>query len=156
MTHELVHLYNRLQQIHVLLDDGDRRSLNSVNLSSPQYHLLLHLYNKGGDHGLTVSELADLLICTRSNATRLVQRLEQQSLVLLSRDPADRRLVLVSLTPAGLELLLAARTAHQGAIARRFAGLNESELEILSGLADKLAEILENDLRLQPAGMLSE
>ena len=94
-------IYNRLQKIHVLLDDGDRRSLDSVVMSPSQYNLLQHLYDKGRDSGLTVGELANWLICTPSNATRMVQRLEQQGLVELHRDLKDRRLVWVTLTEVG-------------------------------------------------------
>ena len=90
-------IYNRLQKIHVLLDDGDRRSLDTVVMSPSQYNLLQHLYDKGRDSGLTVGELANWLICTPSNATRMVQRLEQQGLVELHRDLNDRRLVWVCL-----------------------------------------------------------
>lgn len=146
MTKDLLALYDRLQQIHVLLDDGDRQSLGAIDLSSPQYHLLMHLYTKGGKRGLNITEIADLLICTRSNATRLVQRLEQQKLVALSRDEDDRRLVLVTLSPLGEAIFLEARTLHHTAVKRRFGALGKDRVQQLSQLTAELVALLEDDL----------
>lgn len=146
MTDNMLALYNRLQQIHVLLDDGDRRSLNDANLSSPQYHLLLHLNKKGGEKGLPVTELARLLICTRSNATRLVQRLEQQGLVKLTRGTEDRRVVRVALTPEGRTSFVKAQELHRAAVQRRFGALTPDQLQTLADLTQSFVQTLENDL----------
>jgi len=143
-------VYNRFQQIHVLLDDGDRRSLRDVNLSTPQYNLLLHLHTTGSDEaGLTVTDLSNLLICTRSNATRLVQRLEQQGLVRLGRDKADRRLVRVFLTAEGAAMLDQAQVAHASSVKRRLGALKVSELRDLDELTKKVVAQLEADLAAQ-------
>jgi DNA-binding MarR family transcriptional regulator len=140
-------VYNRLQQIHVLLDDGDRRSLSDLDLSTPQYNLLLHLYTKGTpENGLTITELADLLICTRSNATRLVQRLEQQGLVQLGSDSADRRLVRVFFTPAGTDIVEKARAAHLASVKRRLGALKPEDLDQLDQLTQSIVAALETDL----------
>lgn len=146
MRDKMLALYNRLQQIHVLLDDGDRRCLNKTNLSSPQYHLLLHLHAKGDTKGLAITDLANLLICTRSNATRLVQRLEQQNLVKLTRDADDRRVVRVTLTPSGHSRFTTAQKLHSTAIKRRFGELSTENLQELERLSHTLVKILEIDL----------
>ena len=139
-------IYNRLQKIHVLLDDGDRRSLDTVVMSPSQYNLLQHLYDKGRDSGLTVGELANWLICTPSNATRMVQRLEQQGLVELHRDLKDRRLVWVSLTEVGRTRFQQARVAHTTSVARRLHGLEKSKLDALDALTQHIVDSLERDL----------
>lgn len=139
-------IYNRLQKIHVLLDDGDRRSLDSMMMSPSQYNLLQHLYDRGSDKGLTVGELAIWLICTPSNATRMVQRLEQQGLVDLRRDLKDRRLVWVSLTEIGRERFQQARLAHAASVARRLHSLEASKLNALDALTLHVVDSLEKDL----------
>ncbi len=150
MKSDLVAIYNRLQQIHVLLDDGDRRSLNQLDLSTPQYNLLLHLHTKGSpEEGLTVTDLANLLICTRSNATRLIQRLEQQCLVRLGSDKADRRLVRVFLTDSGAALLEKAQTEHVASIRRRLGSLGAAKLKTVSQLTQEIVSLLEADLATQ-------
>lgn len=139
-------IYNRLQKIHVLLDDGDRRSLDQIALSPSQYNLLQHLCDKGRECGLTVGELAFWLICTPSNATRMVQRLEQQGLVTLHRNQKDRRLVWVTLTEVGRQRVADARAAHQASLARRFGKIDLHELTTLDDLTRLVVDALEQDL----------
>ena len=52
-----------------------------------------------------MSRLADLLNVSLSNATGLVDRLEERGYVERLRVPTDRRIVLVRVTPAGEEML---------------------------------------------------
>lgn len=141
----MVNIYNRLQQIHVLLDDGDRRSLSPLDLTSPQYHALLHL-SQAGELGLTVTELANRLICTRGNATRRAQLLSSNGLVNIGNDPSDLRLKRVSLTPQGEALLAEAQDAHFESISRRLGSLSASERDQLHALTGRLVALLEQDL----------
>lgn len=139
-------LYNRFQKIHVLLDDGDRRGLQNSDLTTSQYNLLMHLGSQG-DGSLTITNLADLLICSRSNATRMVRRLEDQGLVSSERDTQDRRLVLVSLTSKGREKYLEAEKMHHAAVMRRMGALAPETCARLDALTQEFVRLLENDLR---------
>lgn len=142
---EILDLYNRFQKIHVLLDDGDRRSLQDIELTTSQYNLLLHLAARG-PAPLTITNLADFLICSRSNATRMVRRLEEQGLVQSTRDTKDRRLVLVSMTEEGRLRYEAAREAHTASVERRLASLGAGELDSLQVLTHIVVTLLERDL----------
>ena len=63
------------------------------------------------DHGaMSPSELGDRLIVTRATVTGLVDSLERRGLVLRSANPADRRSLLIEITPAGLSVLQELRT----------------------------------------------
>ncbi len=146
---ELVELYNQFQKIHVLLDDGDRRSLQDIDLTTSQYHLLMHLATKG-EGFLTISNLADFLICSRSNATRMVRRLEDMGLVRSVRDTADRRLVLVSMTGEGERRYREAKTAHIASVRRRLARLSAADVDDLGRLMTRVVELLEQDLQAEP------
>jgi MarR family transcriptional regulator, 2-MHQ and catechol-resistance regulon repressor len=141
-------LYHRLQQIYVLLDDGDRRALRDMELTPTQYNLLQRL-GTNVETGLTITELAEKLLCTRGNATRLVQRLDQQGLVRVGGDPADQRLVRVALTPHGAERLAAARTAHTASIQRRMGNLEPAAQKKFVELTESLVALLSADLATQ-------
>ena len=52
---------------------------------------------------VTLSELAEMLSCVRSNITQLVDRLESDGLVRRVADPEDRRSVRAELTDLGRE-----------------------------------------------------
>jgi DNA-binding MarR family transcriptional regulator len=54
---------------------------------------------------LAMSRLADFLDVSLSNATGLVDRMEERGLVERTRVSDDRRVVLVGLTPAGRDVL---------------------------------------------------
>ena len=55
------------------------------------------------DRGKTMRALAERWFCDASNATWMVDRLEERGLAERRSDPADRRVKLVVLTPRGVE-----------------------------------------------------
>ncbi|HEX6968065.1 MAG TPA: MarR family transcriptional regulator [Micromonosporaceae bacterium] len=143
-------VYDRLQQIYVLLDDGDRRSLAPVGLTPTQYNLLRRL-DRPDAASMTVTGLAAALLCTRGNVTRLVQRLQQLGLVRTVADPDDQRLVRVALTEEGARRLAAARAVHTAVTQRRLGGLDREQLRALRDLTAVAADLLAKDLIEHPA-----
>ncbi len=138
-------LIQRMQQIHVLLEDGDRRALRPVGLTPTQF-TLLRCVDDGPDDGSSVTRLAEAMLCTRGNATRLVRRLQEQGLVGTRGDDHDQRLVRVDLTDEGRRQLRRARASLDGAGERRLARLSPADLRTLARLTEELAEALRRDL----------
>jgi DNA-binding MarR family transcriptional regulator len=73
-----------------------------LGVSMAQLHILFSIQRAGE---MTMSRLADLLNVSLSNATGLVDRLEERGYVERHRITTDRRIVLVRVTPAGEEML---------------------------------------------------
>lgn len=71
-------------------------------ISMTHLHVMWRLEEFGE---LPMSRLADVLDVSLSNATGLIDRMEERGLIERTRDTDDRRVVLVRLTPAGTELL---------------------------------------------------
>jgi MarR family 2-MHQ and catechol resistance regulon transcriptional repressor len=138
-------LAQQMQRIYVLLDDGERRALRSENLTPTQF-TLLRCVAEDTSHALSISRLAEMLLCTRGNVTRLVRRLELLGLVSTRGHDQDQRLVLVSLTSKGSRRLGKARHLLDAVNARRLHGMSQKELKALSELTDTLAGILAKDL----------
>ncbi len=138
-------VYNLLQELYVLLDDGDRQALRNSELTTTQYNLLSRL-QVDVEQGHTVTELAEQLLCTRGNITRLVQRLQKQDLVEVGGDPEDQRLVRIALTQEGERRLESAREAHEVSLQRRLGALNPEKLAQLKALARELSDLLKQDL----------
>ncbi len=66
----------------------------------------IHIMYTVQRHGeMTMSQLADVLNVSDSNATGLVDRMEERGLVVRDRVPEDRRVVVVKTTEAGERLL---------------------------------------------------
>ena len=96
---------------------------------------LLWILREHGD--LSVSRLADSLGIAVPNATGLVDRMEQRGLVERDRDRADRRLVYVRPTPAGIAAADEIDGWRADLLARILDPLNLDQLErIASSLRD--------------------
>jgi DNA-binding MarR family transcriptional regulator len=67
-----------------------------------QVHIMYTVQRNGG---MTMSQLADVLNVSDSNATGLVDRMEERGFVVRDRVPEDRRVVVVKTTEAGRRLL---------------------------------------------------
>jgi DNA-binding MarR family transcriptional regulator len=80
------------------------RLFSEHGVSGPQYNVLRILRGHGGD-GLPCQEIAAQMVTRMPDITRLVDRLEQAGLVRRARIEQDRRVVLVKITRAGLDLL---------------------------------------------------
>ena len=105
-------------------------------LTLPQFNILRILR---GQHPLpaTVALLIERMLDKTSNASRIVDRLEEKQLVTRTVCPANRRAVDIRITKAGLDLLdriEEAGIANPGAISQ----LNEAEVHQLNALLDKI------------------
>ncbi len=73
-----------------------------LGVSMAQFHIALTLQRTGV---MTMSRLADLLGVSLSNASGLIDRLEERGFVERTRVPEDRRIVMVRITAAGARLI---------------------------------------------------
>lgn len=92
-----------------ILQDRLEAALESVGLSIPKYFALQRLVDAG--EPVSLSSLAERQRCVRSNITQLIDRLETDGLVRRVSDPTDRRAVLATITPLGIERFEAGASA---------------------------------------------
>lgn len=93
--------------------------LQSVGLSFSEYEVLSMLSEAPGDT-MRMSALADLILQSRSWVTHTANRLERRSWIVRSGVPDDRRGVLMTLTPAGLDALRRASPLHVQGVREHF------------------------------------
>lgn len=96
---------------------------------------------------LTPSELARIEGIKRPTATRIVAKLAAGGLVQRSGDPADGRVSLVSITPAGNALLRKMRRRKNAYLARRLRELPPEDVAALERAAQVLERLLEDGRR---------
>ena len=97
-------------------------------------------------HGpLTPSELAERERIQRPTVTRLLVRLEAAGLIARAADPADGRSSLITVTPAGRDLLRQLRLRKDAFLARRLEGLDAEERATLDRAAAILERLLEEE-----------
>lgn len=83
------------------------RSLEPLGITAQQFNVL-RILRGARPESLPTLEVAERMIEQAPGITRLLDRLEARGLVRRERCREDRRRVLCSITPAGLELLRAA------------------------------------------------
>ena len=78
-----------------------RPFLDPLDLTYTQYIALLILWERDG---LSVKDLGDRMFLDSGTLTPMLRKLEEKGYVSRTRDPADERSVVVTLTPAGKDL----------------------------------------------------
>jgi DNA-binding MarR family transcriptional regulator len=73
----------------------------SAGLTAAQHQLLLAVKGHEDPRGPTIGDLADYLLLRHHSAVELVNRAQSAELVTRTKDPADRRVVRLRLTPTG-------------------------------------------------------
>ena len=113
--------------------------MEETGLSMREFHVLLFLINNPGcDTAREVTELRGLV---KSQVSQAVELLCAKALLLRKTDAADRRVVHLTLTEAGLALAKQAQTLQSRCYARLLEGFTPQEE---AQFHDLLARVLDN------------
>lgn len=116
----------------VKLRDRIEAKLDRAGLPSLEWYDVLYTLKEAPEQRLRLSELAEKVLLTRSNLTRLVDRLENAGLLQRVSCPSDRRGTFAVLTEAGLAMQQQIWPIYAEGIAEYFASqINENEVEVL-------------------------
>lgn len=88
---------------HAVLVERIEARLASAGLPPLAWYDVLWALERAPERRLRMSELADHVVLSRSNLTRLVDRLEEAGLVARERSEEDRRGAYAVISPAGRE-----------------------------------------------------
>jgi DNA-binding MarR family transcriptional regulator len=106
-----------------------------LGISMPQLNIMYTLHRNGV---MTMSHLADVLGVSLSNATGLVDRIEERGFIERSRVPEDRRVVLIQVTEAGTRMIQESDALSDELMRNVLARLDSAEL---SAIAHAVAEV---------------
>jgi len=110
MTQAKQELYDSLKAIFLHIDNHERAFLAQFGLNIPRYYVLHHLYKKPG---ITNMDLSDLLLCTKSNTSRIVQGMLKDGLLTRLNHPDDRRSYKLYLSEKGEALYKRVRPVYK-------------------------------------------
>jgi DNA-binding MarR family transcriptional regulator len=109
----------------------------AIGLPFRWYDVLVHL--EDADGGVPMNEVASRILASKSGLTRVIDKMEDAGFVRRERPANNRRVVLVSITPEGLDSLYAARQFHRDGIRRHFTEhLTDDELTVLAETLEKV------------------
>ena len=90
----------------------------AAGITTQQHQLLLAIRGHAGSAAPTVGDVAEHLLVRHHSVVELVNRAEQAGLVTRSSDDGDRRVVRLSLTRRGREVLRRLAATHLDELAR--------------------------------------
>jgi DNA-binding MarR family transcriptional regulator len=118
--------------------DEDLRTEHGL---SHQEYVALLLLAESADRRLRMGRLAELLVLSKSGATRLIDRLTDDGLVERHSCPSDARGAEAHLTEQGLNRLRSASPTHLRGIAEYFLEvLDDADLEVIGRAMTDVAE----------------
>lgn len=146
---------NRLRYLIIAIQAEGERRLNDafrgagLDLTATQSEVLEVLAETGP---LSQNQLADRLVCTKGNISRLIDRMAAKDMLRRESDPRDRRRVRIALTDRGRRLTSDAYETISQLLAAIRNLYDESELARLSDLLGRLSEAfgVDVDARLTP------
>ena len=116
--------------------DITNRHFKTFGLSNEQFNVL-RILRGSNPNPLAVSDVQNRMVEKSSNVGRMVDKLLERELVGKEINAANRRMIHLSITTKGLELLSQIDAAFHN-LDKRFSNLDENEINQLIGLLDKL------------------
>ncbi len=124
---------------NALLRARSRAWQQQTPLTPAQYYLLRALSD---EPGLGVGEMAAAAGCTSPTATRMLDGLERDGVVVRESASDDRRRTIVSLTARGKRLLAQQRRKNQEKKERLYDQLSPAERRQTEALLHRLAQVI--------------
>lgn len=130
-----LNVYVKLMRATNRASSDIHRHLKQDNLTHSQFAVLEALFHLGS---LSQGELGQKILKSNANLTTVVDSLEKKQLVIRDRSASDRRVVTVTLTAEGKELIARVFPRHAGIVTQKFAVLSDEEQVQLGALLKKL------------------
>lgn len=122
---------------------GMYRHENMIKANSLAFQALMDLNHLEPEKSwLTMSELADNLRITKQQLTKLVNDLEEKQLVERFHDKTNRRLVNISITPRGRQLLFQMKEEMLATTLQSISNLDPEEIDCLDSTLTSLNKLM--------------
>ncbi len=126
---------------YVTVTEQIERDLEAAGLPPLAWYSVLWALERSPNHELRLHELAKEVLLSRSNITRLIDRLEEANLLCRRRCPKDRRGAYAVLTAEGLAMRQKMWEVYSQGIAQYFANhLNANEVNTLTQVFSRLLD----------------
>ncbi|RUM27117.1 MarR family transcriptional regulator [Rhizobium vallis] len=142
LSKKRLRLWLRLLKATRYVEDEVRRRLRAEFASTlPRFDVMSALSRSV--EGMKMNEISKLLRVSNGNITGIVDKLNEEGLVLRITPPGDRRSQIIRLTPKGQTEFARNAEAHQAWIDEIFGRLNEDDVDGMILRLDHLTEKLE-------------
>ncbi|AOY91327.1 MarR family transcriptional regulator [Cupriavidus sp. USMAA2-4] len=133
-TEQVGHLLRRAYQRHVAIF---QQTIPDSQLTAAQFVVLCAVNER---QSCSLNEIVRATAIDQATVRGVIERLKARKLIAVSHDPNDRRKVVVTLTPAGLDLVRETVPFAQRISEQTFGGLNPAERVAVTYLLRKMSE----------------
>jgi DNA-binding MarR family transcriptional regulator len=131
--------WRSLLTAHSKLLDRIAAKLSQAELPPLEWYDVMLTLKEAPDYSLRLSELAEKVLLSRSNLTRLVDRLENAGFLFRKSCPNDRRGTYAVLTESGLAMQQKMWIVYAEGISEYFAShISDDEVRTLQQICDRL------------------
>jgi DNA-binding MarR family transcriptional regulator len=142
-----IRLWLRLLTCTTMIEGEIRRRLREqFDVTLPRFDLMAQLDK--APEGMTLGEVSKRMMVSNGNVTHVVEKLVSSGHIDRRPAPHDRRVQIISLTPAGQAEFRAMAKVHQDWVAGMFAGLSDKDegalMELLAKTKASVQTALDN------------
>ena len=119
------------------VQERQKSYFSKFGITQQQYNVL-RILRGNYPKPYSTSDIRERMLDKMSDASRIVERLVKKDLVVRKINKKDKRLVDVTISDSGLDLLEKIDKTIENFVQRPFSNLTEKEQEILDSLLDKV------------------
>ena len=139
MEEDRFNLYQSLKAIFLHIDNHEKSLLSNYDLSVARFYALMHI---NSHPGINYIDLSDLMLCTKSNTTRVVRGMQQDDLVERRGNPEDGRSYQLYLTSKGETLFKEAHPEYLKQVDKLMFAFDETQLRTYTKVSQHIERIL--------------
>jgi DNA-binding MarR family transcriptional regulator len=132
-------IFDNLRRVYQVINEQSKKAKKQTGITGPQLWAIKMIAESSP---VQVSELAHKMYLHPATVVGILNRLEEQGLVLRTRTREDRRIVDVNLTAEGKALVARAPEVAQGLLAAGLEVLPATRLLDIASALDQLVQIL--------------
>ena len=132
-------LYQSLKAIFLHIDNHEKALFSKYDLSVARFYALMHLDN---NPGINYIDLSDLMLCNKSNTTRVVRSMQADGLVRRQTHPDDGRSYQLYLTDKGKSLYRQVHPDYLKQIDGLMSSFKQTELEVYTEASQHIERLL--------------
>ncbi|MDN3015912.1 MarR family transcriptional regulator [Paenibacillus sp. BSR1-1] len=128
-----------LMQTSKAIHERIKEEMAKNKLSITEFSVLEVLYQKGKQ---TIQQIGNCILISSGSMTYVIDKLEQKGLLSRNACPDDRRVIHVTLTDDGNELMNVIMPEYHDSVNQMFESLDDDEAETLVQLLKKVRDIV--------------
>ena len=135
----VVRIERLLRHVAFIIKKRGRDILSDFDITTPQFLALVVLKDRPG---ITMGELCERLYLACSTATDLIDRMEKNGYLERNRDPDDRRVIRLSITEKGQNIIDQQNNARRRYVDSILKQLTQEEIDQLAQALEKLDALM--------------